>query len=401
MKPCDSASAESGWQPVIWPAKISHVPKEVFVRADIFEEELKRIFYGNEWHAVAHEGEIPEKGDFKTFNLGRVPLLITRDEEGKVNVMFNACSHRGTQVETAASGNKFEFECPYHRWLFDSKGELVGCPAKTGDFPDSFKREDYPMAKPRIAIVHGLIMVTFSADTPPIDEYIAGWHDQLAEVLGGDGRLRLLGYQKVIFKANWKAYSDNDTYHAPLLHAAFRMMNWQGGKGTQKADARGHRGFVGELSLPKAQTLLNDPSLIEYHGNDLKKGSVSIHFFPITIAVKHLDSISIRFGNPLSVNETEVHYAYFAHVDDDEEMVRHRVRQSSNLLGPCGLVSMEDASVFHRLHIGSHTPGPAIFQKGVKDEFVMPTEFSQNDEAANLPGWEYYRRIMGQVKEEA
>jgi anthranilate 1,2-dioxygenase large subunit len=401
MKRCESATPQAVWQPIQWPAKVNHVPKEIFVRPDVFEEELQKIFYGNEWHAVAHEGEIPEKGDFKTYTLGRVPLLVARDEDGKVNVFYNACSHRGNQVETAAYGNKLEFECPYHRWLFDAKGELVGCPAKKGDFPESFRKEDYPLAKPRVAIIYGLIMVTFSDDTPPIDEWLAGWHDQLADVLGGDGRLRLLGYQKVIFKANWKAYHDNDSYHAPLLHQAFRMLNWQGGKGRQRADARGHRGFTSELSLPKAQTLLKDESLIEYRGNDLKKGSVSVHFFPITIGVKHLDSISLRFANPLSVNETEVHYAYFHHVEDDEEMIRHRVRQSSNLLGPCGMVSMEDASVFHRLHIGSHTPGSAIFQKGVQDEYTMPTEFSQNDEAANLPGWEYYREVMGFKKEQA
>lgn len=395
------ALKESDWQPIVWPAKINHIPKEIFVRSDVFEEELKNIFYGNEWHAVAHEGEIPEKGDFKTFSVGRVPLLITRDKDGAVNVMFNACSHRSTQVETAAAGNKFEFECPYHRWLFDSKGALIGCPAKKGDFPEGFKREDYPLARPRVGIVHGLIFVTFSAGTPPLDEYIEGWHDQLAQALGGDGRLRLIGYQKVVFKANWKTYSDNDSYHAPLLHAAFRMLNWQGAKGAQNADKRGHRGFIADVTLPRGATILQDKSLVEYHGQDARPKSVSAHFFPLSVAIKHLDSIAVRFANPLSVNETEVHYAYFSRVDDSAEMVRHRVRQSSNLLGPCGMVSMEDASVFHRLHIGSHTPGPAIFQKGVQDEFIMPTEFGQNDESSNLPGWERYRQIMGYAKEAA
>jgi hypothetical protein len=59
------------------------------------------------------------------------------------------------------------------------------------------------------------------------------------------------------------------------------------------------------------------------------------------------------------------------------------------------MVSMEDAAVFHRLHIGSGTPGNAIFQKGVTDEYVMPTVFGQSDESSNLPGWEYYRTVMG------
>ncbi len=402
MNKPENLPEQGGWQPVVWPAKINHVPKSIFVRPDVFEEELRRIFYGNEWLLIAHESEIPNKGDFKTTAVGKVPLLITRDREGEVHVFYNACSHRATQVETAASGNKFEFECPYHRWLFDATGQLVGCPNKPGDYPADFAREDYPLARPRLAIVHGLVMVTFSADTPPIDEYLDGLHDQIAEVLGGDGRLKLLGYQKVVFRANWKTFADNDNYHASLLHTAFRMLNWQGGKGVQIANARGHRGYVSELRLPKSQNKLKDASIFEYRGGgDLARGSVSVRFFPISGMTKHLDSIGIRFANPLSVNETEVHYAYFGHVDDDEAMTKHRVRQASNLLGPCGMVSMEDAAVFHRLHIGSSTPGEAIFLKGVSDEYAMPTEFTQSDESSNLPGWEHYRRAMGYDKEPA
>ena len=74
---------------------------------------------------------------------------------------------------------------------------------------------------------------------------------------------------------------------------------------------------------------------------------------------------------------------------------RHRVRQASNLLGPCGLISMEDASVFHRVHVGNHTPGTVEFQKGVKTVDSLNFDFKQNDETGNLPRWEYYRSVMG------
>ena len=96
--------------------RFDRVPKEVFVRADIFEDELRRIFYGNEWMVVGHVSEIPNPGDFKTVAVGRVPLLITRNLQGDVHVFFNACSHRANQLETATRGNKKTFTCPYHRW---------------------------------------------------------------------------------------------------------------------------------------------------------------------------------------------------------------------------------------------------------------------------------------------
>ena len=39
-----------------------------------------------------------------------------------------------------------------------------------------------------------------------------------------EGRLSLLGYQRVVYNANWKTYFDNDFYHAPLLHTGFRLL---------------------------------------------------------------------------------------------------------------------------------------------------------------------------------
>jgi anthranilate 1,2-dioxygenase large subunit len=380
---------------IVWPSKINAVPKEVFVRPEVYEEELRRIFYGDEWIPIAHEGELLGRGDFKTCKVGRVPLLVARGQDDKVRVFYNSCTHRGNQVETSPSGNRRSFECPYHRWVFSTEGQLIGCPARPGDFPAQWSREQYPLAQPKTASVHGLIFVSMGENPPPIDDYLDGLHDLMAQAMGGDGRLLLLGYQRVIYKANWKLYTDNDAYHAPLLHAAFRMLNWQGGKGRQWANARGHRAFKSQLSLPPADTFLKDPSIIEYKGGDLSQGSMAVRLFPIAAMVKHMDSIGIRFANPTAVDETEVYYAYFRRADDSPEMARHRVRQSSNLLGPCGMVSMEDAATFHRLHLGSHTPGNAAFQKGVTSEHELPESFGQNDETANIPAWLHYCKVMG------
>jgi phenylpropionate dioxygenase-like ring-hydroxylating dioxygenase large terminal subunit len=380
---------------LLWPHAGNEVPKEAFTREDIWQAELERIFYGPEWHAIAHESEVPNPGDFKTINHAGVPLLLARGQDGVVRVFYNSCSHRGNQVETQPMGNKKEFECPYHRWLFSTEGKLVGC-SNEREFSPGFKRENYPLAQPRMDMYLGLIFITMSPDTESLDEFIGDLKPTLATLMGGDGRLKLLGYQKVRYDTNWKAYTDNDGYHAPLLPQAFSLLNWQGASGRQyTATKRGHIGFEAGLSVASHQTVLKDPTLIEYKGRGHAIGSRLVNMFPTFVATKHLDVINLRFATALGLEKVEVHYAYFAHADDDEEMVRHRLRQSSNLLGPCGLISMEDASIFHRMHIGNKTPGNAVFQKGVKDANEIPTEMTQNDETGQLPRWEYYREIMG------
>lgn len=378
-----------------WPRNYNEVPKAAFIRKEIYAEEIKRIFHGKEWHPIAHESEVPEPGNFKTLRLAGIPLLIARDEKGEVRVFYNACSHRGNQLETAVMGTKTEFECPYHRWLFNANGDLVGCP-NPREFIPGFDKADYPLAQPRFDSFYGLIFVTFSDKTEPLLEFLGDAGETLRELMAGDGRLKLLGYQKVRYDTNWKSYADNDGYHAPLLHQAFGMLNWQGGKGRQFASTeRGHLCFESALSVASGPSVLKDTDVIAFRGQDPSVGSRIVMLFPTFVSTKHLDVINLRYATPIDEETTEVHYAYFAHQDDDEEMVRHRLRQSSNLLGPCGLISMEDASIFHRIHIGNHTPGNAIFQKGVHDPLKLESEFLQNDESGNLPRWEYYRSLMG------
>jgi anthranilate 1,2-dioxygenase large subunit len=384
--------------PPIWSPKVNQIPKEVLVRQDLYEEEQRRIFLGPEWHPIAHEGEVPHRNDFKTTVFAGRPLLVTRDAGGKVHVLYNSCSHRGTQVETAFRGNRAHFECPYHRWVFATDGQLKSCPKRGEGYTPDFDMANYPLQAVRSAIFKGLIFVTFSEETPSLDDYLEDLAPTLAAVMCGDGRLSLIGYQKVRYQSNWKAYNDSDGYHAPLLHGAFRVLNWQGGKGTQMATARrGHIGATSEISLPAdgGRSLLQDPSLIEFKGGDTKNGSHVVKMFPLFVGVKHLDVINLRFAMPCGVDQTEVHYAYFAHADDSDEMRRHRIRQASNFLGPSGFVSLEDAAVFQRIHIGSGSPGFATFQRGVTDSHVLPETFRQNEESSNIPKWEYYRKTMG------
>ncbi|MEC9341122.1 MAG: aromatic ring-hydroxylating dioxygenase subunit alpha [Pseudomonadota bacterium] len=378
----------------VWPANLNEIPKEIWEREDVYQLELERIYYGPFWHVVAHTAEIPNPGDYKTFFLGERPIIVARGDDGQVRVFYNACTHRATLLETSAMGNKSEFECPYHRWLFNNRGELVGCPAEE-DYTVDFQKGDFNLLQIRTAEYAGVIFATASDETPDLDTFLGESKPYIDKILGKDGDLELLGYQKVLYNSNWKAYFDNDGFHAPLLHKAFRMLNWQGGKGRQFATGPGHIVFVSQLTVPSNPEFLKDPSIVSFKGTDPNEGSVLVALMPITGIIKHLDMINIRFAFPAGLYGTEVHYASFARKDDDPEMARHRMRQGANLIGPSGLVSMEDAAIFSRIQQGSRTPGYAIFQKGVKDKRNVWHDYKQNDETGNLPKWEVYREVMG------
>lgn len=378
-----------------WPAEYNHIPKAVFEAPGLWELELEKIFYGQEWHPIVHRAEIPNPGDYKAAWIGEMPIFAVHGDDGQIRIFHNACAHRGATLITDAAGCKQEYECPYHRWLFNSRGEMVGGP-NMDEYSPSFSKEKFGLRQLRTEQYCELYFVTMSDQTPSLSAYLTPvLMDPLARNLGGDGRLKLLGYQKVTYDCNWKAYCDNDGWHAPLLHLAFKLLNWQGGKGKQLITANGHMAFESELTLPNGVDALEDDSIIDFKGTETSKGSIVLSTFPVTVFTKHMDMLNIRYAFPKGPRGVEVHYAYFAHEDDDDEMVRHRIRQSSNLLGPSGLISAEDAAIFSRIDLGNRSPGDAIFQKGVADEHHLAFEVKQTDESGNLPRWEYYRKTMG------
>ena len=63
----------------------------------IFEAELQNIWYRT-WVYVGHESEVPNANDYVVKAIGPQSVIMTRDEQGKVNLLLNRCSHRGNQV---------------------------------------------------------------------------------------------------------------------------------------------------------------------------------------------------------------------------------------------------------------------------------------------------------------
>ena len=73
------------------------VSGRVYYDPEIFREEMEKIWH-SEWVYVAHESEVPEPGDYVTRQIGLQPVIVSRDENGKVHLLLNRCTHRGNTV---------------------------------------------------------------------------------------------------------------------------------------------------------------------------------------------------------------------------------------------------------------------------------------------------------------
>ncbi|BBZ61737.1 (2Fe-2S)-binding protein [Mycolicibacterium monacense DSM 44395] len=365
------------------------IPKEVFSDPDVYREELTRIFYGPYWHPIAHRAELAERNAFRTRWLADVPLLMVRDGDDRIRVFVNSCAHRGTLLEQRRCGVAERFECPYHRWIFNNDGRFAGAPRRMQFRPD-FREEDYGLRELHVVEAWGLIFVSMAAQPPPFDDYLGDSADPLRDCMVDDGNLTLLGYQTVVFQSNWKTYIDNDPYHAPLLHSAFKLLNWQGGSGNVLVSKPyGHMSILYDAQPYVDNGFLADPSVVTRMGDDSRARVIALR--PVTGIVRHVDTINIRYARPLGVDRTEVRYTFFGHASDSEDFARHRVRQSSNLLGPSGFISIEDAAVYNRVQATARDGGYQRFVAGVGRPL---SESSQNDEVANTGWWAHYQEVM-------
>jgi benzoate/toluate 1,2-dioxygenase alpha subunit len=68
--------------------------RDIFTNPELFELEMKHLFESN-WVYLAHESQIPNNNDYYTTWIGRQPVVITRDKNGELNALINACAHKG------------------------------------------------------------------------------------------------------------------------------------------------------------------------------------------------------------------------------------------------------------------------------------------------------------------
>ena len=76
---------------------VFRIARDVFTEPRLFDLEMEHIFEKT-WVYACHESEIPQPHDYVTIQVGRQPLIITRDGKGELHALINACQRRGRQA---------------------------------------------------------------------------------------------------------------------------------------------------------------------------------------------------------------------------------------------------------------------------------------------------------------
>ena len=346
---------------------------------------------------AAFSSELRAPGDFVTVDLAGLPVLVVRDRDGHARAFRNVCRHRGAAVVEEPCGRRQTFACPYHAWVYDTQGRLVGLPDRAYGFADVDRAALGLLPLPS-AERHGLVFVQAEADgaaavdgtTLDVDAYLGALGPELATYgFAGHHHFRT---ETLTRPFNWKLVADGfwEGYHIRHLHTDTVHPIIDGRVGAYDAYGRHHRLVVprhtlGELrGQPEAQWAV------------LPKLVVIYSLFPNTVLVYQGDHIEVTRTLPgRHPGETTVRFSLFAPQAPETDKAQRYWERNMELL--LATVEGEDFRVARRIQasaeagepryqvLGGYEPALAHFHRQVRLALGQPALVQPPPEARAMP----------------
>lgn len=188
-----------------------------FLSPDRFERERRKLFFETP-QIVGFAGEVAAPGNYLTAEAMGVPIVVTRDADGRLHALVNACAHRGARVakgQGVVAGRRLR--CGFHGWTFGLDGRLASRPSAAGFDPSD---ADCHLTRLPVSDRGGLVVVGLSPEVPQsrVDTHLDGIAGELAGL--GLEQAKSLDSRRYEVAANWKLVSmlSSESYHFASLH---------------------------------------------------------------------------------------------------------------------------------------------------------------------------------------
>lgn len=193
------------------------LPMDIYSSEEYYQRELDTLFFGQPL-VLCLSGALVGPGSYFTTEMLGTPVLLTRDNDGVAHAFANVCRHRGVRVADGW-GRARRFTCPFHAWVYDAKGALVGVPVAEGF--EGMCREEKGLVELPISEGYGLIIGRLRPGDPvDVSAYLGPELCQELSLLDfsewavtGDPHVHEVN-------SNWKVQLDTyrENYHFNYLH---------------------------------------------------------------------------------------------------------------------------------------------------------------------------------------
>jgi phenylpropionate dioxygenase-like ring-hydroxylating dioxygenase large terminal subunit len=194
------------------------LPYSWYTDPEILRREQERIFRPA-WQYVGHVGQLAAPGYFAT-EVGRTPVVVTRDRDGVTRGFVNVCRHRGFAI--AEGEQKREtLQCPYHAWTYGLDGRLRSAP-RSQEEPD-FPQDELCLVPVAVDTWGPFVFANLVSDAEALEQALGSLPAQIEELgLDVDSLVHYTRWEAEI-DANWKIVCENflECYHCAVAHPGF------------------------------------------------------------------------------------------------------------------------------------------------------------------------------------
>ena len=192
------------------------IPKERYTSREFAQLEWERM-WTRVWLLAGRESDIPEPGDYFSFEIGPESILVIRQPDGSLRARYNVCMHRGNRLREPGRGHAELLTCLFHGWKYGIDGSLVEA-LDPHCFPQGLPRQKLDLQPVACDTWAGFVFVNLAKDPEPLRQCLGVVPQHLAPY----------GFEtwKVAFDAtleidcNWKTSVDafNEAYHLAGTH---------------------------------------------------------------------------------------------------------------------------------------------------------------------------------------
>jgi phenylpropionate dioxygenase-like ring-hydroxylating dioxygenase large terminal subunit len=255
--------------------------------------ELEMDLIRQQYLVYCPSASLVESGSYNARDLGGVPIVVVRGDDGQVRAFRNACRHRGVKV-AEGSGRATSFVCPYHAWTYGIDGSLRVVPHEHG-FP-KLEKCTRGLVPIKCKELQGLIFVCLQGDNAISDlDMFSAIPTLIADGyrIHEESHVELLANWKIVLESFLEGYHIRSTHPRSFYPVQYDNLNVVEKFGPHSRVTFPYRAIEGLRNKPVSQWAAGTRLTYVYH------------LFPNIIISTHPGFKAVILLEPLAVDKTK------------------------------------------------------------------------------------------------